>query len=289
MRIDTLDILQCPDCAGHLSIERMDLVHREQVLEGLLACGDCAARFPIREGIARMLPKPLRAVTEGPAPPPLDEATTRKCSEMRARDAQVRDYDRMWHLALFGLAEIPVTLLYLSLEPQHVLLEAGCGTGRMTPHFASRCRCLVGVDFSLNSLKACSAKLRAAGISNVDLVQADLCSLPFVSEAFHRVASCQVLEHVPTHQARLGAVGEMSRVLRTGGVAAISAYRYAFPTNLFTAKEGEHAGGIPYTRFTRQEMLSLLSASFAVHSITGALLYHYTARCVKVPSIGSTH
>ncbi|MGC8668947.1 MAG: methyltransferase domain-containing protein [Chthonomonadales bacterium] len=300
MHASTLQMLRCPDCGGSPVAARGSDVHEDRVEDAVLTCPDCGAQYPIQEGIAQMLPKDLRAPAEAPAcsdegptgsaalPEP-EEAAIRKRSEMLARDAQVQQYDRMWHLALFGLAEIPATLLHLSLEPHHTLLEAGCGTGRMTPHFAARCRHLVAVDFSLKSLKVCAAKLRARRLNNVDLVQADLCSLPFASETFHRVASCQVIEHVPTPSARAAAVAEMHRVLRTEGVAAVSAYRYAFPMNLLAPKQGEHEGGIPFIRFTREEILDLLSSSFAVHSITGALLYHYIARCVKVPNIGSSH
>jgi len=296
MWLSTVQMLQCPDCRAHpLGLQAIK-TSGDNVVEGTLTCPSCGAQYSIAEGVARMLPRPLRTRPLSPATPSpaeaaseLDECTLRKRREMAARDAQVRQYDRMWHLSLFGLAELPATLLHLVLEPHHTLLEAGCGTGRLTTHFAARCRHLVGVDFSLNSLNACSAKLRAHGLHNVDLIQADLCSLPFVSETFHRVASCQVLEHVPTAAARAAAVAEMHRVLREEGIAAISAYRYAFPTNMLCAKEGEHAGGIPFTRFTRDEMVRLLSGSFAVNSITGALLYHYIARCTKVPKIGSPH
>jgi SAM-dependent methyltransferase len=78
---------------------------------------------------------------------------------MAARDAQAGDYDRMLGLKLFSVPEIPLTLRYLAPEPDHLMLEAGCGTGRMTAAFARRVRGLVCVDFSLRSLMAARAKL----------------------------------------------------------------------------------------------------------------------------------
>src|SRR5438105_63975 len=104
--------------------------------------------------------------------------------EMKARDEQAEDYDRMWWLNIFSLLEIPAMLMHLSLRPSHLLLEAGCGTGRMTRQFAERAESVVAIDYSWESLLACGQKLEAADVQNVDLVQADICRLPFRAESF---------------------------------------------------------------------------------------------------------
>jgi ubiquinone/menaquinone biosynthesis C-methylase UbiE len=211
-----------------------------------------------------------------------EQADVRKRSEMKARDAQVGDYDRMWYLNLFGAIEIPMTLGYLSPEPHHTMLEAGCGTGRMTRSFAERCDQLVSIDFSLESLKVNARKLHHHGVKNVLLVQADLCRLPFKTNAFDRVVSCQVLEHIPTPRSREAAVGELARVLDSGGTLVLSAYQHSLLTKLFGQKEGEHEGGIPFFRFERAELRALLERELKVEHITGKLVYHYTACCRKV-------
>lgn len=210
-----------------------------------------------------------------------DHASIRKRSEMRARNAQVKDYERMWYLNLFGRIEIPVTMKPLRLRREHILLEGGCGTGRMTPSFARQCDRLVSVDFSLRSLQRNGAKLRKAGIRNVDLIQADLCHLPLRAEAFDRVVSCQVLEHIPTAECRESAVRELARVLKTGGRLVLSAYQHSVLTRLFGEKEGEHDGGIYFYRFTRDELRTLLSKALKVNGITGKLVYHFIAQCAK--------
>jgi hypothetical protein len=38
----------------------------------------------------------------------------------------------MLGLRLFTSAELPLSLRYLSPDPDHLILEGGCGTGRMT-------------------------------------------------------------------------------------------------------------------------------------------------------------
>ncbi len=265
-------------CDSELSLRSSDRNSTGEIESGALLCPDCGREYLIQHGIVRMLPE---ALSEHPPVAQLDESASRKRSEMRARDDQVDDYDRMWHLNLFSNIEIPFTLKHLSPKQEHSLLEAGCGTGRMTRTFASKCDALISVDFSFESLKACAQKLKASNVSNVNLVQADLCHLPFRTGIFHRVVSCQVLEHIPTPQCRESAVGELSRVLRTGGKLVLSAYQYSPLMRIFGKKEGEHDGGIYYYRFDRGELHELLSRKLTVEAITGVLVYHYTARCSK--------
>jgi ubiquinone/menaquinone biosynthesis C-methylase UbiE/uncharacterized protein YbaR (Trm112 family) len=280
MRRECLPRLQCPiGCSDPLQLQEQEGTP-ERIETGTLACGGCGARYPIERGIPRMLPPDLSG-TKAPdlALDPLE--AERKLSEMRARDEQVAAYDRMWYLNWFGKLETPATLRRLDLQPRHDLLEAGCGTGRLTRQFASRCRSMVSVDFSWESLLVCSEKLRRTGVTNVDLVQADICRLPFRSETFDRAISCQVLEHIPTVASRAAAVQSIARTTTPGGTLVLSAYQYSALTRWFGPKEGEHAGGIYYYRFRRRELQELLSTAWSVQEITGALVYHFIARCRK--------
>ncbi len=280
MRRSRLPLLQCPiGCAGELGLIETEGTG-EHIEAGTLECRACGACYSIEQGIPRMLPLDL-SEPEHPVVALDPVEAERKLSEMRARDDQVGDYDRMWYLNLFGKLEVPAMLRRLDLRPEHELLEAGCGTGRLTREFASRCRNLMAVDFSWESILACAAKLRRDGVQNVDLVQADICRLPFRGGAFDRAVSCQVLEHIPTADSRSAAVADIARVTRPGGVLAISAYQYSALTRWFGPKEGEHAGGIYYYRFRRKELHDMLSASWTVDRMTGALVYHFMARCRK--------
>jgi ubiquinone/menaquinone biosynthesis C-methylase UbiE/uncharacterized protein YbaR (Trm112 family) len=278
MNTSLLPLLRCPaGCASELDLHVDRRASTSEVLTGRLHCPDCGHDYPIRQGIAQMLPHALAMEEETHA----DESVVRKRSEMKARNDQVKAYERMWYLNLFGRIEIPVTMRPLRLTRDHTLLEGGCGTGRMTPSFAAKCDRLVSVDFSLRSLQRNRAKLRKQGVKNVDLVQADLCHLPFCSEVFDRVVSCQVLEHIPTADCRLLAVQGLSRVLRRGGKLVLSAYQHSLLTKLFGEKEGQHDGGIYFYRFSREELRRLLSQALEVKHITGKLVYHYIASCSK--------
>jgi len=259
-----LSLLASPETSSALTltVRQRD---GEEVTDGSLT-DDAGNIYPIQDGIPRLLPLSL-----------LDA----QISEIAARDAQVGDYDAMTFLNHFGKVEIPLTLRALRPAPTDCLLEAGCGTGRMTRILSATVREMVAIDFSFESLRVNRRKLLAAGITNVHLVQADLCRLPFTECAFDRVVSCQVLEHVPGPDARAAAVQSLSSVLKPGGTLALSAYKHSLLTRAFSQKEGSHDGGITFFRFTKTEMRDTLAANFTVHSITGALVYLYLARCSK--------
>ena len=259
-----LPLLASPETGGPLTLTARRR-EGEEVWDGSLT-DDAGHVYPIQDGIPRLLPRALREGQE---------------SEIAARDAQVGDYDRMAFLNVFGKVEIPLTRRALAPQPSDRLLEAGCGTGRMTRLFAPSVREVVAMDFSFESLRVNQVKLQAAGVSNVHLVQADLCRLPFADHAFDRIVSSQVLEHVPGPDARAAAVAGLARVLRPGGTLALSAYKHSLLTRCFSQKEGMHDGGIPFFRFTRAELRDTLGAHFTVHSITGALVYLYLARCAR--------
>ncbi len=263
MLTSLLPLLASPDGGPlTLTVRRRE---GEEVLDGSLTDG-AGHVYPIQDGIPRLLPREMLQAQK---------------SEIVARDAQVDAYDRMAFLNHFGRVEIPLTRRALAAQPSDLLLEAGCGTGRMTRILSSSARELVAMDFSFESLRVNRGKLQATRAANVHLVQADLCRLPFADCAFDRIVSSQVLEHVPGPDARAAAVAGLARVLRPGGTLALSAYKHSLLTRCFSQKEGMHDGGIPFFRFTRAELHDALGSHFTVHSVTGALVYLYLARCTR--------
>ncbi|MCG7840421.1 MAG: methytransferase partner Trm112 [Methanomassiliicoccales archaeon] len=56
MKKDLVEILACPACRHHplkLTVEREA---NGEVIDGMLACTSCGARYPIEEGIPNLLP-----------------------------------------------------------------------------------------------------------------------------------------------------------------------------------------------------------------------------------------
>ena len=265
MRRQLIPDLVCPACRCAVTLAENSSadVAGEVIDSGALRCVSCALEYPIGNGIPRMMPRSL-----------IDAQR----SEMAARDAQVAQYDANHFLNLFGVFEIPMTFRRLARRPTDLVLEGGCGTGRMTRKLAAGAGRVIAIDFSFDSLLSNARKLDDAAVGNVDLVQADICNLPFPDGLFDRVVSCQVLEHVPTADLRALAVAGLARVAKPGARLVLSAYRHSVFTR---TKEGMHDGGIPFFRFTRDEFQGVLGTALKVRSITGKLLYLHLAACDK--------
>lgn len=270
MKPDLLSWLACPaDGAAPLSLSVTRQAGPESIETGTLACDTCGRVYPIEDGIPRLLPD-LAAL------PP--EEAAEKERERTRRDAEAGIYDSNRMLGVLGRWEIPATLNALSPAPDDSLIEVGCGTGRFTERIASRCRRVLALDFSLESLKI--ARKRVASPS-VQFLQADACQLPLRDGIADRALSCQMLEHLPTPSARAAAVAEVARTLRPGGTFVVSAYWHSPFTRLAGSKEGHHDGAIYFYRFDRREFRELLDARFEVRSLSTRLIYVLLARAVR--------
>ncbi len=212
------------------------------------------------EGVLSLLPDELQQAGRD-----LDQCWRDKHSEKMARDCQAEQYDRMVGLRLLSRLELPLMVRHVAPRAEAVVLDAGCGTGRLTAALAGRCR-LLAVDFSLSSLVRCRRKLDRLGLQ-ATLVQGDLTHLPVADSALDGVASCQVLEHLPGAEMRRQAVSEIRRALRPGGSFTATAYHYNWATRWFGGREGYHPGGIFYHRFTLEEYRELLGGDFELAGV----------------------
>jgi SAM-dependent methyltransferase/uncharacterized protein YbaR (Trm112 family) len=198
-------------------------------------------------------------------------------SERRARDEQAEDYDRMISMKILQRFEVPAytrALSEYSSAPLHApLLEAGCGTGRFTDLFAEFAGEVVAVDLSRDSILR--NRVRHAGklSSPVHYLHADLTHLPLRERSFGRIAHVGVYEHIPSRSMRRQFIEHAHRVLEPGGTLLLSAYRYGGLTKFFE-KEGEHDGGIPFMRFTEEELRGEVEPDFDItHFISNLGVY----------------
>jgi SAM-dependent methyltransferase len=197
MRESALPLITCPACASGLALEVAERAADGHVMEGTLDCAGCRRRFPIEQGVPRLLADVANAAIETAA---------RFGAEWHTFD-HLADYDEAW--------------LRAWLEPvgprdfaRKLVFEGGCGKGRHTL-IAARwgARAVVAVDLG-PAVHVAFAHTR--GQDNIHILQADLARPP-VPRVFDLAFSIGVLHHMPTPRAGFDAL--CSRVRRGGRVA----------------------------------------------------------------------
>ena len=137
----------------------------------------------------------------------------------------------------------------MQLKPGERILDVGCGEGRhsITAYSLEDLHC-VGVDLSLADLKTTRSRFEEINpaennLKSLNISVANGQKLPFADNSFDKVICSEVLEHIPDYRPVLG---EISRVLKTGGIFAASVPRF-FPewvcwqlSDDYHAMEGGH-------------------------------------------------
>lgn len=129
----------------------------------------------------------------------------------------------------------------LGVQPGERVLDVGCGAGRHAFEAVRRGARVVALDASGREALATSTVLAAmeeqvaAGGSGAAVV-GDGARLPFGDAAFDRVVAAEVLEHVADDRA---VMAELARVLRPGGVLAVTVPRW-YPEQVNWALSDEY-------------------------------------------------
>jgi len=106
-----------------------------------------------------------------------------------------------------------------SVAPQDIVVDIGCGVGRLTRVLAGRARHVHGLDVSAEMIAR--ARELNGHLDNVSWHVGDGTSLrPLEDASADAVVSHVVFQHIPDPRITLGYVAEMGRVLRPGGWAA---------------------------------------------------------------------
>ena len=108
--------------------------------------------------------------------------------------------------------------LQARVEPDHDVIEIGCGPGRITRALSERARSVRAFDVSEEMIAR--ARELNAHLENVEFILGDGVSLrPVATDSADVVHSDLVFQHIPDPEITLGYVREMGRVLRSGGFA----------------------------------------------------------------------
>lgn len=264
-----LDLLRCPLDRGGLAPAGPADAHGDP---RALRCVACGTAYPVREGIVDML---AHAGAEGAT----EDQGRRRERDVRDREAEI--YDRRVSEAVVA-AEMSGVRRLLGLEREHVLVDLGCGTGRMTRELARTARIVVGVDHSIDSLRVFRDRLTADERERVVLVRGDLYALPLADGGFDRAVSHSVFQHFADLPESRRPLLEASRVLRPGGRLVLGIYHFSelrarlarvWPGFTYGGgyhREGVHTGDVFYRRYRVRELNDMLGAHFEVERTRGA-------------------
>ena len=164
--------------------------------------------------------------------------------------AQLPGVFSRWHqqLRLQGRATIAAIIAAAGIEPGFRVVDVGCGSGIPTLDIAERVGPtgrVTAVDPSPVFIEAVTRNVEEAGLSNVEIVQASVTSMPFPPGSFD-AATCHFgAMFFPDLPAGLAAI---RRVLRPGGRAAFVAWGPVEDNRMFEpffAARNRHLGPPP--------------------------------------------
>lgn len=122
------------------------------------------------------------------------------------------------------------------LKPGMSLLDCGCGPGTITVGFAEVVAPgrVIGIDVDAGQVEAARKEARDRGVQNLRFEAASVYQLPFPDHSFDAVFSHALFEHLSEP---LAGLQEIRRVLRPGGVAALSSPDWS--GNLMAPRDAE--------------------------------------------------
>jgi ubiquinone/menaquinone biosynthesis C-methylase UbiE len=133
------------------------------------------------------------------------------------------------------------------------ILDVGCGTGIFTLDFLGAKARVTGLELSLPMLRRAGRK--AAGLP-FHMVQGDMRTLPFINNSFDKTISVTAIEFIEDGR---GAVAELSRVTRPGGLVVVASLNSLSPWATRRREAARHGHSIfRHARFrSPEEMASL--------------------------------
>jgi SAM-dependent methyltransferase len=180
MRKRLLDFLCCPGCQQTFTVTETR-TEGDEILEGELVCGGCSARYPVTEGVPRILRNTL---------PRNIHQTAINFGDSWERFGSLKEAYRNQFLDWIRFHSLDVEFFR-----QKVVLDFGCGKGRHS-YLSSRFGAseTIGIDVS-SSVDVAYRNTRH--LPNVHIVQTDIFSLPVRQASFDYVFSIGVLHHLP--------------------------------------------------------------------------------------------
>jgi len=177
MKKEILDILCCPNCKHDLRLFKKEEVNNE-VIDGILKCADCQKSFEIIKSVPRMI---------------VDLEDRRKLADGWGFEWEKKAEGKFEIDTLYGETEegeLNNFFDLLGITPDDlrdkVILDAGCGCGRLTKALGEFGTEVLGIDIA-SSIEHIYEYCKLN--KNVHIIQADVLDLPFKNAAFDYVWS----------------------------------------------------------------------------------------------------
>jgi len=201
------------------------------------------------------------------------------------REERAQQYDTDYeslHGPWFPQVEFALLKRLLNPAKEDIILDFGCGTGRLTTKFAALCRRIVAVDRSKRSLEVLKERSSGTGTSNIDMILADLTEPLPVRLAATKAFSVQLLQHVPSSEGRRRVMGRVLAALAPGGAAVFLDEVHALSRRL-RSKPREVAGKdtLYFHPFTPKEIRKeLRSVGFGSVRLVGCGVLYWSRYCI---------
>ncbi|WP_026123072.1 class I SAM-dependent methyltransferase [Nocardiopsis halotolerans] len=161
---------------------------------------------------------------------------------------------------------ITVDFTLFPVGPGDRVLDLGCGGGRHAFEVYRRGADIVAFDQNVADLaevETMFAAMRQEGEApaeaRAETVKGDALDMPFDNDGFDRVIAAEILEHVPHDTA---AMAELFRVLRPGGIAAVTVPSFLPERLCWALSEEYHTNEGGHIRiYTRAELEAKLRAT----------------------------
>ena len=213
-------------------------------------------------------------------PPPSTDDPQSRVLRFVTQLAGVRGFEQYWvqiHGDSFNRAEKETILRYcIPPRTQAVVLDAGCGEGRLTFRLAQSYRQVYALDVSQQSCKELQRSAHARGLSNIIAWSQDLLD-PLALRHLDTITLVQVLQHFDKIPERIRVLRNLGECLAVGGKILVTVFNHDRIWNKLRGlvSEVDKASGYPYFHyFTAQELRSLLSAAgFGNIEIRGCITF----------------
>jgi SAM-dependent methyltransferase len=212
MQTTLIEILRCPRTGERLRLEQPQYSD-ERIQSGWLVAESDAYRYPIREFIPRFAPESNYTDNFGM------QWNKFRRTQLDSYSGQPISADRFWKQTGWKPEDIA----------GRYVLDAGCGSGRFAEVALNADAQLVALDYS-NAVDACYANLKHH--RNLNVVQGDICALPFAKGVFPYIYSFGVLMCTPSTERSFV---ELPPMLAPGGRLCVDFYGLQFGT-VFHAK-----------------------------------------------------